>query len=294
MGTGKNILNGGFIFVVLLILLQSCVPKKYGGLALYTLRDEMAQDPLSTLNQVADDGYAYVEAAGYTDGKFYGMAPAEFKNSLNDLGLRPLSSHQGSVNLENADAMIADVKAAGFEYFVVPVPPMGMFTFDQKTMSMGMKGTPADLAEILNELGRKCHDQGLKLLYHNHDFEYKPNAEGVVPIEYLLDHTDAEYVNFQMDLYWVVKAGADPVSYFEQYPGRFHIWHVKDMDEQGRFAPVGQGTIEFDRILANKALSGMEYYFVEQDMTFDGMTPLEAIEISHEGLKEIGFKSGKR
>src|SRR5690606_7906310 len=117
MGTGKNILNGGFIFVVLLILLQYCVPKRYGGLALYTLRDEMAQDPLSTLNQVADDGYAYVEAAGYTDGKFYGMAPAEFKNSLNDLGLRPLSSHQGSVNLENADAMIADVKAAGFEYF---------------------------------------------------------------------------------------------------------------------------------------------------------------------------------
>lgn len=91
-----------------------------------------------------------------------------------------------------------------------------------------------------------------------------------------------------MDLYWVTKAGADPVAYFEKYPGRFKIWHVKDMDDQGRFAPVGNGTIDFKRILGKKELSGMKYYMVEQDQTFT-MKPLEAIKISQERIKEIGF-----
>ena len=93
-----------------------------------------------------------------------------------------------------------------------------------------------------------------------------------------------------MDLYWVTKAGVDPVAYFQKYPGRFKIWHVKDMDGQGRFAPVGQGKIDFARILANKKLSGMKYYIVEQDMVFDGMQPLEALKISKEGLNKFGFK----
>ncbi|MGB3775991.1 MAG: sugar phosphate isomerase/epimerase, partial [Leeuwenhoekiella sp.] len=85
------------------------------------------------------------------------------------------------------------------------------------------------------------------------------------------------------------KAGADPVAYFEKYPGRFKEWHVKDMDDQGRFAPVGTGSVDFKRILSEKNLAGMKYYFVEQDQTFN-MEPLEAIKVSHKGLKEIGFK----
>ncbi len=127
------------------------------------------------------------------------------------------------------------------------------------------------------------------MLYHNHDFEFKKNADGIIPIDYLLENCNPELVNFQMDLFWVTKAGADPLVYFEKYPGRFKIWHVKDMDEQGRFSPVGKGTIDFSRILAEKEKSGMLYYMVEQDMTFDGLKPLEAIKISHEGLSQFGF-----
>jgi len=93
-----------------------------------------------------------------------------------------------------------------------------------------------------------------------------------------------------MDLYWMTKAGADPIAYFEKYPGRFKEWHVKDMDEQGRFAPVGKGSIDFKRILAQKELAGMQYYFVEQDQTYDGLEPLEAIKISKAGIEEVGFK----
>ena len=264
--------------------------EKFGGLALYTVRDAMESDAKTTLQAVADAGYSYLEAAGYNDGKFYNMTPGDFKKLLNQLGLKPVSSHQSTVTMENADAMIADVQAAGFKYFVIPVPPMGLFNFDRETRTMSMTGGAANLAEIVNTLGKKCHAAGLELLYHNHDFEFQEDSDGIVPIDYLLEHCDPKYVNFQMDLYWVTKAGADPVAYFEKYPGRFKIWHVKDMDEQGRFAPVGNGNINFARILENKKLSGMKYYMVEQDMTFDGLKPLEAMKISHEGLRKFGFK----
>lgn len=280
------------LFVLTLCMLNALsvsAQEKFGGLALYTVRDAMGADVKSTLQAVADAGYINIEAAGYKDGTFYGMAPADFKALITKLGLNPISTHHGSVTIENADEMMADVKAAGFQYFVIPVPPMGMFKFDRASMTMDMKGTAAQLAEILTILGKKANETGLQLLYHNHDFEFKADKEGQVIIDYLLENTDPEYVNFQMDLFWVTKAGADPVAYFEKYPGRFKMWHVKDMDEQGRFAPVGKGTIDFKRILTKKEVSGMLYYMVEQDMTFDGLQPLEAINISHEGIKKIGF-----
>jgi len=116
------------------------------------------------------------------------------------------------------------------------------------------------------------------------------DKEGIVTIDYLLEHCNPEWVNFQMDLFWVTKAGADPLAYFEKYPGRFKIWHVKDMDKEGKFAPVGQGTINFGAILAQKEKAGMLHYFVEQDKTFDGLSPMEAIKISHTGIQKFGFK----
>lgn len=262
-------------------------PSNFGGLALYTVRDSMASNPKATLQAVADAGYAYVEAANYEDGKFYGMTPTEFSSYLQSLGLSAKSAHMGMVNMENADQLIADVKAAGIEYFVIPVPPMGMFTFGPN--GMGMKGTPEELVGIMNTLGEKCSQAGIKLLYHNHDFEFKTMEDGTVIEDLLLEKCNPEFVNFQMDLFWVTKAEVDPLTYFEKYPGRFIAWHVKDMNAEGNFAPVGTGTIDFKRILAEKAKSGMEFYLVEQDQTF-GLDPMEAIKISHDGLKEIGFK----
>lgn len=263
--------------------------KKWGGMTLYTVRNEMGKDAKTTLKQVADLGYKYIEAVDYKDGKFYGMTPDEFKSYLKSLGLQPISVHMGSMTTDNADKLISDVKAAGFKYFIAPVPPMGMFKFDPKTRKLGMEGSVEKLADILNTVARKAKAAGLEFLYHNHDFEFQANKDGIVPIDYLLEHLDPKYVNFQMDLYWVTKAGADPVAYFQKYPGRFKIWHVKDMDSQGRFAPVGQGTIDFKRILDNKKLSGMKYYIVEQDQTFDGLQPIDALKISKQGLIKFGF-----
>ena len=295
-------LSNLFLLAFLAIGFAACDPKteaeeitevsetqvtRSGGLALYTLRDSMAVDPKATLKAVADAGYAYVETANYDNGLFYGMTPPDFKVYLESLGLTAMSAHMGMVTMENADQLIADVKAAGISYFVIPVPPMGMFTFGPE--GMGMKGSKEDLLSILKTLGEKCSSAGLKLLYHNHDFEFKPMADGTILADYILENTDPAQVNFQMDLFWVTKAGADPLAYFEKYPERFKVWHVKDMNAAGEFAPVGTGSIDFKRILAEKEKSGMEYYHVEQDQTF-GLDPMEAIKISHNGLKKIGFE----
>ncbi|MEM1339921.1 MAG: sugar phosphate isomerase/epimerase [Bacteroidota bacterium] len=277
-----------FTFLILCIVTTAMGQERLGGLALYTVRDDMAKDALATLEAVAATGYSYVEAAGYDKGKYYGMAPEKFKETIAALKLQPISTHQSSITLTNAEEQFSAAKQVGFTYFVIPIPPMGMFTYDRTSRTMGMKGTVQDLTKILNELGEKASANGLQLLYHNHDFEFKPNEDGIIPMDYLLENTNPEYVNFEIDLFWAVKAGVDPVAYFEKYPGRFKAWHVKDMSDEGQFAPVGEGLIDFSQILTHKETAGMQYYFVEQDMTFD-RTPMEAIKISHSGLKEIGF-----
>ncbi len=288
----KKIVFAKFLALVLLISLSisAAAQKKWGGMTLYTVRNEMGKDPKATLKQVADLGYKYIEAVDYKDGKFYGMTPQEFSSYAKGLGLVPISVHMGSATLDNIDQLVADVKAAGFEYFISPVPPMGMFSFNRETRSLSMTDDIEKLTGILKTFAEKCNAAGLKFLYHNHNFEFEKNKNGIVPIDYMLEHLDPKIANFQMDLYWVTKAGVDPVDYFKKYPGRFKIWHVKDMDDEGRFAPVGQGNIDFARILANAKLSGMKYYIVEQDQIFDGMTPMEAIKISKEGLTKFGFK----
>ena len=271
---------------MILLTLAVQAQDRFGGLALYTVRDDMSKNAVETLKAVSDAGYAYVEAAGYNDGKFYGMEPKEFKKTLKQVGLKPVSTHQGFETLDNIDQMIADVKAAGFKYFVIPVPPLGHFKSEDGKMSMS--DDLEFLTSVLNTVGEKCKAVGLELLYHNHDFEFVKNSKGIVPIEYFLENTDPDTVNFEMDLFWVTKAGADPLAYFEKYPGRFKLWHVKDMDEEGKFAPVGTGKIDFSRILKEKDKSGMIYYYVEQDNTW-GKQPLDVIKTSHEGLKKFGF-----
>jgi sugar phosphate isomerase/epimerase len=263
---------------------------KMGGLALYTVRDDMGANAKATLQAVADAGYKNIEAAGYKDGAYYGMSPTEFKAYVKQIKLKPISTHQSDITLDNMNKMFLDAKAAGFKYFVVPIPPMGWFNYDNETHTMSMTCSVEELAEVLDEMGENARKAGLKLLYHNHDFEFKKDANGIVPIDYLLENCNPKYVNFQMDLFWVTKSGADPIAYFKKYPKRFKIWHVKDMDEQGRFAPVGNGSIDFTKILTQKKLSGMKYYMVEQDQTFDDMQPLDAIKISHDGIQKVGFK----
>lgn len=278
-----------------LVLVTSCASQSskedsqaigVGGLALYTLRNEMKADPKQTLKKVADAGYQYIEAAGYDNGTFYGMAPSDFKTYLNAIGLEPKSSHQGSISYENADQQIADAIAAGFEYIVVPVPPMGMFTYDFENKKMGMNGDPDTLITFLSVIGEKAHNSGIKLLYHNHDFEFMANDEGTTLVDQILTETNPEHVNFQIDLFWATAAGVDPIEYFAKYPGRFKAFHVKDRGADGGMVPVGKGTIDFKSIFAHASHAGLEFFVAEQDETGD-QDPLEAIIESQTGLQAL-------
>lgn len=266
---------------------ESPVKTMHRGLALYTLRDQMAKDPRGTLARIADLGYTAVEAAGYENGTFYGMEPVEFRQLLDSLGLVPLSTHMSGITLENADRQIADSKAAGFANLVIPIPPMGHFTYSPEA-GMGMSGEVEVVADIIDQIGKKAKAEGIQLLYHNHDFEFRPNDKGVIPMDYFIEHTDSEAVKFQLDLFWIIKAGKDPADYFAKAPGRFVAWHVKDMDSLGRFAPVGTGTIDFKRIVGMKEQSGLQFYFVEQDATF-GQDPFEAVATSLSNLDGLGL-----
>ncbi len=278
------------VAVLLFLNLSTWAQGNFGGLSLYTVRTDMGKDAIGTLKKVSEAGYKFIEAADYKNGTFYGMKPEEFKKALQEIGLTPLSAHMGSATLDNIDQQIADTKAAGFQYFVAPVPPMGMFKYNPETKSLSMTDDVAHLTSVLKTMGEKCKAAGLTFLYHNHGFEFEKNKAGIVPIEYMLENLDPSVVNFQMDLYWVTKAGADPLAYFDKYPKRFPIWHLKDMDSQGRFAPVGTGSIDFAKIQKQAKKAGMRYYLVEQDQTFDGLQPLDAMKISHASLKKFGFK----
>jgi sugar phosphate isomerase/epimerase len=264
----------------ILLLLSSCAQQKGDdlddevGLMLYTIRDQMKDDPKEKLERVASIGYDYIESVGYENGTYYGMAPADFKQFMDSIDLEPMSSHHGSMTYENADKEIADAVAAGFEFVVIPVPPMGM------------KGSPEELVTFLNTVGKKAEKAGLELLYHNHDFEFKPNEEGVVLADYILENTDPRYVNFQLDLFWATYAEADIEAFIKRHLNRIKAFHVKDMDSERNMAPVGKGTIDFASIFKHQKTAGLEFFVAEQDFT-GNLDPMDAIVLSYQGLRDI-------
>ena len=276
----------------ILVLLSSCAQQNTDdlddevGLMLYTIRDQMKDNPKEKLTRVASIGYDYIESAGYENGTYYGMAPADFNKFMDSIDLEPMSAHHGSMTYENADKEIADAVAAGFEFVVIPVPPMGMFTYDFETQSMGMKGSPEELVNFLNTVGKKAKKAGLELLYHNHDFEFKPNEEGIILADYILENTDPRYVNFQLDLFWATYADADIEAFIKRHPNRIKAFHVKDMDSERNMAPVGKGTIDFASIFKHQKTAGLEFFVAEQDFTGD-LDPMDAIALSYQGLRDI-------
>jgi sugar phosphate isomerase/epimerase len=250
------------------------------GLQLYTVRDEMGKDPKSTLAKVAQIGYTSVESAGYTgDRKFYKMSPSEFKKELKQNGLVIPSSHyrlgedkeKGEIMkgtlLHEWDKAIEDVAEVGIKYMVC--------AWLSETERKGLDHYKY-IADQLNIAGEKCKKAGIQLCYHNHDFEFI-KQDDKYPYDVLLA-SDKDLVKFEMDLYWMKKAGQDPMKYFNEHPGRFPLWHIKDMDNTSEhsFTEVGNGIIDFKEIFKHKEKAGMKYFFVEQDKCpgspFDSIT----------------------
>jgi sugar phosphate isomerase/epimerase len=256
------------------------------GLILYTIRDAMDKDTPGSLKKVADLGYQYLELANYDDGKFYGYAPAEFKKMVDDLGMVVISSHTQveaeGITLENA-RMMADAHAElGVKYCVQP------WVEEQDRNIETYKRMIGDW----NEVGRIMRDVDIQFAYHNHNFEFV-NIDGIVPYyDIFMPEMDKDLITMEIDLYWATKAGQDPVEMFNKYPGRFQLWHIKDMYEENPpfyevikddIAPVGAGLIDFKRIFAAKEVAGLKYFFVEDDNQGNGK-PFEGIQTSIDNL----------
>lgn len=259
-------------------------PKSFGiGLQLYSVRDQLAADVPGTLKQISDFGYRYLEPADYTDRKFYGYKPAEFKKLVDDLGMEIISSHtqvEGvGVTLENAKIMAEDHAIIGAGYCIQPWIVEEMRTTIASYQRM---------AGNWNQIGQVMKEAGLQFGYHNHNFEFT-TMEGKVPyFDVMMAELDKDLVTMELDIFWATKAGHNPVDLIKQYPGRFKLLHLKDAytDQPPFFdvikddiAPVGNGVIDFRAILEAKEIAGMEYMIVEEDQSRDN-TMMEDIHIS--------------
>ena len=242
------------------------------GLQLYTLRNDLSKDAKGTIEKVAKIGYKEVESFGYHDGKYFGMTAAEFAAFLKGLGLTTPSGHYGLGNLTKGwEAAIEDAQAVGQKYMVLAY----LQDTERKTLDDYKK-----VADTMNNAAKLCKAGGIQFCYHNHDFEFVDMGGGI-GYDILTNSTDSELVKFELDLYWATKAGQKPIDLFKKYPGRFPLWHVKDMDNTDKhyFTEVGKGTIDFKSIFANAKTAGMKHFFVEQDDCQPG-PPLTSIATS--------------
>ncbi|WP_082632226.1 sugar phosphate isomerase/epimerase family protein [Algoriphagus resistens] len=257
------------------------------GLQLFTIRAPMAEDPKKTLKKVAGFGYQDTETYGY-DGlrkSFYGMPAADFKKLLEDNSLLSTSGHYDFINyfkgsheelMRYTDQSIEGAHALGQKYITWP-------WLDPESRSIE---TFKVLVDTLNTIGERVTQAGIGFAYHNHDFEFiDHNGENGYDI--ILRNTDPGLVKLQIDLYWVVRnSPKTPHELFLQSPGRFAMWHIKDMDKINRdYTELGNGSIDYTKILGDASISGMEYYYLEQGGNF-AQDPIQSVQDSAEYFKK--------
>ncbi len=245
------------------------------GVQLYTVRSEMAKDFDGSLKKIAELGFQEVEFAGY-----YNRTPQQIKTLLDQLGLTSPSTHIPLAELRgNLAKTIETAKVIGHRYIVCPwLEPKDRKTLDQYKQ----------LAATLNKAGEECKKAGIQMGYHNHDFEFF-QIDGKIPYDLLLAETDKNLVKMELDLYWIVKANQDPVTYMSKHPDRFAIFHVKEMDktEKRGITEVGRGVIDFKTIFAKAPKGAIKHYFIEQDTTPG--SPFDSLKISIDHLKKLEF-----
>ena len=245
------------------------------GLQLYTVRRELEKDFAGTLEKIAVLGFREVEFAGY-----FKHSPQEVQSILTRYQISSPSAHISTAALRgNLQEEIEAAQTIGHQYLVCGYLPAE----ERRSVDDYKK-----LVGLLNRAGERLAKVGTQFGYHNHDFEFTA-MEGKLPYDMILAGTDPELVKMELDLYWITKAGQDPLKYFSAYPGRFPLIHIKDMDATPRrfFTEVGQGTIDFKKILGAARKAGIKHYFVEQDET--PASPFTSIKVSIDYLKRLEF-----
>ncbi|WP_316850389.1 TIM barrel protein [Pedobacter agri] len=259
------------------------------GIGLFTLREQLTADVKATIAHVAKIGYNQVETYYGYPGKyevkgFWGLEAKDFNMLLKNNSLTCPSGHYNTTEfLSTGDEKILKshievANSVGQKYFVIPALPTDIRT----------NGTLDDykrMAARFNIAGELCKKAGLKLAYHNHNFEFKDQGNGITGYDILLKETDAKLVGFELDIFWAVNAGLNPVDMFKKNPGRYKMFHVKDMDKQDKavFAEVGSGRIDFKSIFAESKMAGLDYIFTEQDLI--KKDPYESITESYNYVK---------
>ncbi len=265
---GKSSLLGSF-----------ATPKKLQafGIQLWTVKEDMARDAKDTLKKIASYGYKQVESFEGKSGMFWGMGNKDFKKYMDDLGISIISSHcNNTVDFERKAAEAAEI---GMKYLICP------YKGAQKTIDQFKK-----FADEFNKSGEICKKNGIRFAYHNHDYSFKP-VDGQVPQEVMMNNTDKNLVDFEMDIYWVVAAGENPEAWFKKHPNRFRLCHVKDYAQTAKgheSVQLGKGTIDFQSILKVGTANGLKNYIVEQE-AFTGSNPLESAEVDARYMKGLSI-----
>lgn len=242
------------------------------GVQLYTVRDALKADFDGTLQRVAAIGYKEVEFAGYME-----KTPAQVKASLQAAGLKAPATHLSLEELEQQwGPTVEAAHAIGIKYLVVP----WIDAEQRKTLDDYRR-----VAATFNRLGKQARGEGLRFAYHNHAFEFA-KLDGQVPYDMLVAETDPALVEFELDLYWTIEGGGNPLAYFAKYPGRFPLVHVKDRTAGGTMVDVGAGAINWGAIFAYRKEAGIRHYFVEHDEPKD---PFASLAASYTYLHNLRF-----
>lgn len=264
------------------------------SIQLYSVRDLLNQlhqeqtaseQYLKVLNELKQMGYTSIEAANYHNGLFYGRTPEVFKQDIEQAGMQVLSSHCGkglseeelksgnfSSSLEWWKKCISDHKKAGMKYIVCPWMDIPKSLKDLDTY-----------CKYYNEIGKLCKVEGISFGYHNHAHEFQKIENQTVMYDYMLEHTNPDYVFFQMDVYWVVRGQNSPVDYFKKYPGRFKILHIKDHREIGQSGMVG-----YDAIFKHIKQAGVQAIVAEIEQ-YSTPNVMKSVKESLEYLQEADF-----
>jgi sugar phosphate isomerase/epimerase len=245
------------------------------GIQLYTVRKEMLADPTGTLKQLAAIGFKELESARSDKGNYYGLTPKEIRKLTADLGMTLRSGH---IHVDNDwKRSLEEATETGQQYIISAVLPSQGQTVDHYKQS----------AETFNQLGEECKKAGLHFGYHNHDSEFD-TVDGTVLYDVLLKYTDPALVTMEMDLGWVVAAGHDPFHYFSTYPGRFPLWHLKDMDKvRKQSTEFGQGQVDIKGLLQHAKQAGMKHFFLEQEEY--AHSAFESIRIDYDYLAKLDY-----
>jgi sugar phosphate isomerase/epimerase len=242
------------------------------GVQLYSVRKEMAADATGTLKKLGQIGYQEIESAQSEKGNYYGLEPKEIKKILKDQGMTLRSGHTHID--KNWQRSIDEAAEAGQEYIICSVLPSPGQTIGNYQKS----------AEMFNQAGEQCKKSGIKFGYHNHESEYD-TVDGKVLYDVLLDNTKPELVHMEMDLGWVIAAGKDPLAYFAKYPGRFPLWHLKDMNRsEKKSVEFGKGAVDIIGLMKQAKQAGMKYYFIEQEEY--AVTAFDSLEYDYNWLAE--------